>query len=194
MERDLFINDKTGKVDHQFFKNEVLKMIHERESELINYDIVDSTSTIPTVPKLEIPSDQTKQPEFILDTVPEAPSISGVDSMVQAISGTTRSVVDFGKNLLSDFFGKEPEIEDSTTNIELSGLDNISVKGHNIFVEEIAKIVNKDTPTSESEKTEDNTKVVKKLDELILLMRRGGIQVNVDGRKVSKAVATAQDQ
>ena len=59
-------------------------MIHERESELINYDIVDSTSTIPTVPKLEIPSDQTKQPEFILDTV-EAPSIiSGVDSMVQA--------------------------------------------------------------------------------------------------------------
>ena len=165
-------------------------MIHERESELINYDIVDSTSTIPTVPKLEIPADQTKQPEFILDTVPEAPSIS----RQMVLISTTRSVVDFGKNLLSDFFGKEPEIEDSTTNIELSGLDNISVKGHNIFVEEIAKIVNKDTPTSDSEKTEDNTKVVKKLDELILLMRRGGIQVNVDGRKVSKAVATAQDQ
>ena len=72
--------------------------------------------------------------------------------------------------------------------------ENISVKGHSVFVEEIAKIVNTGTPTTDSEKTEDSTKVVKKLDELILLMRRGGISVNMDGRKVSRAVASAHDQ
>ena len=54
--------------------------------------------------------------------------------------------------------------------------------------------MSKDTPTTESEKTEDGSKVVKKLDELILLMRKGGISVNMDGRKVSRAVASAHDQ
>ena len=107
-------------------------------------------------------------------------------------------IADFTSNLIPDFslldVFSDVDKPESSTNIELSGLDTISVKGHNIFVEEIAKIVGKDTPSVESEKTEDGSKVVKKLDELILLMRKGGISVNMDGRKVSRAVASAHDQ
>jgi len=107
-------------------------------------------------------------------------------------------IADFTNNLIPDFslldVFSDVDKPESSTNIELSGLDTISVKGHNIFVEEIAKIVGKDTPSVESEKTEDGSKVVKKLDELILLMRKGGISVNMDGRKVSRAVASAHDQ
>ena len=66
----------------------------------------------------------------------------------------------------------------------------ISVKGQNVFVEEIAKIDDTgSTGTTDTDKKEIDGKVVKKLDELILLMRQGGISVNMDGRKVSKAVA-----
>ena len=106
-------------------------------------------------------------------------------------------IADFTSNLVPDL-GLLNTISDQdqptpTSNIELSGLENISVKGHSVFVEEIAKIVNTGTPTTDSEKTEDSTKVVKKLDELILLMRRGGISVNMDGRKVSRTIATRQD-
>ena len=107
-------------------------------------------------------------------------------------------IADFTNNLIPDFslldVFSDVDKPESSTNIELSGLDTISVKGHNIFVEEIAKIVGKDTPSVESEKTEDGSKVVKKLDELILLMRKGGISVNMDGRKVSRAVASVHDQ
>ena len=107
-------------------------------------------------------------------------------------------IADFTNNLIPDFslldVFSDVDKPESSANIELSGLDTISVKGHNIFVEEIAKIVNKNTPSVESEKTEDGSKVVKKLDELILLMRKGGISVNMDGRKVSRAVASAHDQ
>ena len=196
MEREMFINDTSGVMNHDVFKNEILKLISERETELIkidlnntqklpeqmqtNFEMMDSTSTRPITPSLD---------SLTQDTLQETAT---------APTSMLTKIADFTSNLIPDFslldVFSDVDKPESSTNIELSGLDTISVKGHNIFVEEIAKIVSKDTPTTESEKTEDGSKVVKKLDELILLMRKGGISVNMDGRKVSRAVASAHDQ
>ena len=162
---------------------------------LPSYDIVDSTSTMPLMQPLQLPT--TEQPQFTIDTT------EPINEQIQQTESQTTNTVftkigDFARNILPDmdFLGTKPDSEESFgTNIELSGLDTISVKGHNIFVEEIAKIVDsKSAPTTEADKKENNTQVVKKLDELILLMRKGGIAVNMDGRKVSRAVASVNDQ
>ena len=89
--------------------------------------------------------------------------------------------------------GADQEQPTPTTNLELGGFDAVSVRGENIFVEELAKIVNKSATTTGTSEPHDDTKVVKKLDELIVLMRQGGISVNMDGRKVSKAISTRED-
>jgi len=160
-----------------------------------DYDIVDSTSTIPLMQPLQLPT--TEQSQFTIDTV------EPINDQIQQIESQTTNTMfakteDFAKNILPDegLVGTRTDSEESFgTNIELSGLDTISVKGHNIFVEEIAKIVDsKSGTTQEADKKENNTQVVKKLDELILLMRKGGISVNMDGRKVSRAVASVNDQ
>ena len=160
-----------------------------------DYDIVDSTSTMPLMQPLQLPT--TEQPQFTIDTV------EPINDQIQQIESQTTNTVfakteDFAKNILPDegLVGTNQDSGESFgTNIELSGLDTISVKGHNIFVEEIAKIVDsKSGTTTEADKKENNTQVVKKLDELILLMRKGGIAVNMDGRKVSRAVASVNDQ
>ena len=84
-------------------------------------------------------------------------------------------------------------IEQSVASPEVEGFEKTNIQNETIFVEEIAKIAGKDTKPTELSKTEDSTQVVRKLDELIGLMRRGGISVNMDGRKVSKTIATRQD-
>lgn len=75
---------------------------------------------------------------------------------------------------------------------DLGQIDSIHVQPQNIFIEEIAK-VGKTSGDSQTQTKVDNKEVVSKLDELIVLMRRGGISVNMDGKKVSKAVASAHD-
>ena len=145
-----------------------------------NFEMIDSTSTQPIPPSFDFATQNTLQ------------------ATATAPTSLITKIADFTSNLLPDFslldLFADADTPTTSNNIELSGLDTISVKGHNVFVEEIAKIVNNDTPTTDSEKTEDSAKVVKKLDELILLMRRGGISVNMDGRKVSRAVSSATDQ
>ena len=55
-------------------------------------------------------------------------------------------------------------------------------------------VVNINVPTQPTDsELNNNTEVVKKLNELITLMKNGGISVNMDGRKVSKAISTRED-
>ena len=188
-------NDAGVAFNTEYFKNEIIKMISDKETEIINYDLnstnipnqmqsnfemIDSTSTQPIAPSFDFATQNTLQ------------------ATATAPTSLITKIADFTSNLLPDFslldLFADTDAPTTSNNMELSGLDTISVKGHNVFVEEIAKIVNNDTPTTDTESTEDSAKVVKKLDELILLMRRGGISVNMDGRKVSRAVSSATDQ
>jgi hypothetical protein len=73
---------------------------------------------------------------------------------------------------------------------ELKGLNQKSVIGDLL---DVAKFT-KNTVLGTNDKTEkgnsvDNTEVVKKLDELIGLLKSGAIGVNMDGRKVSSTIA-----
>ena len=56
-------------------------------------------------------------------------------------------------------------------------------------------IINLNIPETQPTDTQlnSNAEVVRKLNELITLMKNGGISVNMDGRKVSKAIATRED-
>jgi phage-related protein len=58
---------------------------------------------------------------------------------------------------------------------------------------EILNNITKSATQASDEKINNNTEVVKKLNELILLMRTGGVSVNMDGRKVSKRIAASHD-
>ena len=58
---------------------------------------------------------------------------------------------------------------------------------------EILNNITKSATQASDEKINNNTEVVKKLNELILLMRSGGVSVNMDGRKVSKRIAASHD-
>lgn len=117
-------------------------------------------------------------------------------------TGTTSTsiftrIAEFASNLTPNF---ESLIDKFTTNettdseLSFSGFDTIHVSGQAVFVEEIAKITQKASTTSDQPQTSgSNREVVTKLSELISLMKRGGISVNMDGRKVSKTIATRQD-
>jgi hypothetical protein len=106
-------------------------------------------------------------------------------------------IAEFASNLTPNFeslIDKFTTNEPTDTESSLSGFDTIHVSGQTVFVEEIAKITQKASDSSDQPQTSgSNREVVTKLSELISLMKRGGISVNMDGKKVSKGVASARD-
>ena len=98
---------------------------------------------------------------------------------------------------LSSFFNfGDTDVQTDSLEQTASEFDTIYVRGETVFVQEIAKLSNFQSTTTDSQnnESESSSQVVKKLDELIGLMQNGGIAVKMDGRKVSKALATAHDK
>ena len=98
---------------------------------------------------------------------------------------------------LSSFFNfSDNDVQTDSLEQTSTEFDTIYVRGETVFVQEIAKLSNFQSTTTDSQnnESESSSQVVKKLDELIGLMQTGGIAVKMDGRKVSKALATAHDK
>lgn len=89
-------------------------------------------------------------------------------------------------------FGTDQE-STTTPSPEVEGFETINIQGKTVFVEEITRVAQTGAETQTLENRPNNREVVTKLDELIKLMRTGGIAVNMDGRKVSRRVAASQE-
>lgn len=193
-EREMYTNDKSGIMTHEVFKNEILKLISERETELINIDL-NSTQNLP---------DQIQTNFEMMDSTSTQPMSPSLDSITQTTLQETATaptsiltkIVDFTTKLIPQVpvlpeLGAEQE--QSVTSSEVDGFETINIQGKTVFVEEITKVTQSGTEIQSLENRPNNREVVTKLDELIKLMRTGGIAVNMDGRKVSRRVAASQE-
>jgi len=163
------------------------------------------TGVLPTVK----PGTPTFDPFALVDETASINTSSATQSKVlnDAIqnTGTTSTsiftrIAEFTSNLIPDisFLLTKTETELDETlpeSTDMGQFDSIYVRGETVFVEELAKLrTNAETTANNSTEDENTKKVVSKLDELIRLMQNGGISVRMDGKKVSKVIATAQDQ
>lgn len=161
-----------------------------------------SPGVLPTIK----PGTPTFDPFALVDETASVNTSSATQSKVlnDAIqnTGTTSTsiftrIAEFASNLTPNFeslIDKFTTNEPTDTELSLSGFDTINVSGQTVFVEEIAKITQKASDSSnQPQTTGSNREVVTKLSELISLMKQGGISVNMDGKKVSKSVAAARD-
>ena len=160
------------------------------------------TGVLPTIK----PGTPTFDPFALIDETTSVNTSSATQSKVlnDVIQSTGTSstsiftrIAEFASKLSPNFeslLDKFTNNETTDTESSLSGFDTIHVSGQTVFVEEIAKITQKTSDTSNQPQTSGNNKeVVTKLSELISLMKRGGISVNMDGKKVSRGVASARD-
>ena len=124
------------------------------------------------------------------------------DTFITGIGNATNAILAFTSSLesmsvsnikildnITKIITTEKNIESgfNSTLSEIQSTPNASESVTNIST------VNQSTIQPSDQKLKDNTEVVAKLNELIGLMRTGGIAVNVDGRKVSKAIASSHD-
>ena len=114
---------------------------------------------------------------------------------IQETNNKPTSFVDKISNLrdllpdLSSFFNfGDTDVQTDSLEQTASEFDTIYVRGETVFVQEIAKLSNFQSTTTDSQnnESESSSQVVKKLDELIGLMQNGGIAVKMDGERYQR--------
>ena len=105
MQNEMYLSDTTGSMNHDVFKNEILKMIYERENKLIlnntqnlpnqmqsNFEMMDSTSTQPTTPSLDSITQTPTSPT--LEKISSAPIPQPAQTPIEEATPTTPTLAE----------------------------------------------------------------------------------------------------
>ena len=122
--------------------------------------------------------------------------VDGISSIGSMLLGVLTSPFKLAYDAITSIFGKLPEF---ITSVFKKGIDfamqlpgiGFLMKAVGITGSEQTSQSSKSSPETNKPSVDPNQMIINKLDELIQLMKNGGISVNMDGRKVSQALAIA---
>jgi len=122
--------------------------------------------------------------------------VDGISSIGSMLLGVLTSPFKLAYDAITSIFGKLPEF---ITSVFKKGIDfamqlpgiGFLMKAVGITGSEQTSQSSKSSPETNKPSVDPNQMIINKLDELIQLMKNGGISVNMDGKKVSQALAVA---
>jgi len=122
--------------------------------------------------------------------------VDGITSIGSMLLGVLTSPFKLAYDAITSIFGKLPEF---ITSVFKKGIDfamqlpgiGFLMKAVGITGSEQSSQSSKSSVEPNKPSVDPNQMIINKLDELIQLMKNGGISVNMDGRKVSQALAIA---